>query len=30
MSMTNKNFDCTYENVFEGGMFGNEALEVTW
>ena len=30
MSITNENFDRAYEKVFEGGMFGNEALEVTW
>ena len=30
MSMTDDNFDRAYEKVFEGGMFGNEALEATW
>ena len=30
MSMTDDNFDRAYEMVFEGGMFGNEALKATW
>ena len=30
MSIIYENFDRAYEKVFEGGMFGNEALESTW
>ena len=30
MSITNENFGRAHENVFEGGMFGNEGLEATW
>ena len=30
MSMSDENYGRAYEKVFEGGMFGNEALEATW
>ena len=30
MSMTVENFGRAHENVFEEGMFGNEALKATW